>query len=58
MKTVRLAGEIKQCQFCTDRARFDSKTTLGPWAYLCGPHFAELGTMQAAAFRLTYDDDS
>jgi len=24
-------------------ADFDTKTTAGPWAYVCGPHFVEVG---------------
>ena len=33
------------CQFCEARkpADFDTKTTFGPWAYVCGPHFVEVG---------------
>ena len=33
------------CQFCGERtpADFDTKTTLGPWAFVCGPHFVEVG---------------
>ena len=27
------------CAFCPEPADFDSKTTFGPWGYLCTPHW-------------------
>ncbi len=31
--------EFPKCDFCSFRARYDGKTTQGPWAYMCGGHF-------------------
>ena len=56
MKTVELPNTVT-CQFCDCVAEFDSKTTLGPWAYLCSPHFVELGVLSEAAYRLRFRNE-
>lgn len=33
-ESVEVAS-LPQCNFCGDEARYDAKTTIGPWAYLC-----------------------
>lgn len=50
LTTARVA-RIPNCDLCRDgtRAKYDSKTNMGPWAYVCEAHFAldtpgELGT--------------
>lgn len=27
------------CDFCKEQARYDGKTTMGPWAYMCEKHY-------------------
>ena len=56
MKSVLLADK-RPCNICGETAGFDSKTSMGPWAYLCGPHFVELGVMPEAAYRLEYPNE-
>jgi glutaredoxin len=34
---------IPRCDFCTEAARYDARTSLGPWAYLCAAHYARYG---------------
>lgn len=29
---------IRTCDFCKKQARYDGKTTMGPWAYMCEEH--------------------
>ena len=53
MKTVQLPRTVK-CNFCDDTAAYDSKTSLGPWAYLCPAHLTKWGVMPEAAFRLEF----
>lgn len=36
-------SESKECDFCDNQADYDGKTVIGPWAYMCQPHFEELG---------------
>lgn len=36
-------SESKECDFCGNEADYDGKTVIGPWAYMCQPHFEELG---------------
>jgi hypothetical protein len=35
--------EIPLCQMCsyTRPAKYDAKTNMGPWAYVCDSHFVE-----------------
>jgi hypothetical protein len=40
---------LPPCDMCqrhgvTRDAEYDSKTTMGPWGFLCGEHFEEYGT--------------
>ena len=42
METVQM-DELPKCQFCDEQAQYDSKTVLGPWAYLCEKHQREYG---------------
>ena len=30
---------IHTCDFCKKQARYDGKTTMGPWAYMCEEHY-------------------
>ena len=53
MKTVPLPDKVN-CNFCGEPAGYDSKTSLGPWAYLCPAHFKSVGVMPEAAFRLEF----
>ena len=32
-----------QCDFCTRGATVDGKTRLGPWGYMCDPHWNDFG---------------
>lgn len=42
--TVRLY-QVVYCDilYCGNIARYDAKTSAGPWAYLCGNHYVEMG---------------
>jgi len=31
------------CDFCKQVAKYDGKTKLGPWAFMCEEHFKHLG---------------
>ena len=33
----------RTCDFCKQPAKYDGKTKLGPWAYMCEEHFKQLG---------------
>lgn len=32
-------GYLPQCDFCSEKAIYDAKTKMGPWAYMCEKHF-------------------
>lgn len=32
---------IPNCNFCSEKAKYDFKTKMGPWAYGCQGHFEE-----------------
>lgn len=34
---------IRTCDFCKLPAKYDGKTKLGPWAFMCEKHFKQLG---------------
>ena len=55
MNTVVMT-EKKVCQMagCVETARYDAKTSMGPWAYLCVGHFETMATFREAACRLRY----
>ena len=40
-----LVDALPECNICLDGtpAEYDAKTTMGPWAYLCQPHFDQIG---------------
>ena len=29
---------VRTCDFCKKQARYDGKTAMGPWAYMCEEH--------------------
>jgi len=33
----------QKCDFCNERAIYDGKTIMGPWAYMCKEHFCTYG---------------
>lgn len=48
---VTMELKLPLCDFCTmtgdpDRqtAKYDGKTKMGPWAYMCEPHFQRYGS--------------
>lgn len=49
MATEAKVPELPDCDFCkiddgrTRKAEYDGKTTLGPWAFMCGAHFSKYG---------------
>ncbi len=43
MSTITKVAALPQCDFCTDKARFDGMTTYGPWGNMCEPHFDTYG---------------
>lgn len=34
---------MAKCDFCVEKAEYDGRTFLGPWANMCDFHFALLG---------------
>ncbi len=36
-------AKLPTCQFCSADARYDAKTKMGPWAYMCETHFRVYG---------------
>jgi len=53
-----------RCDFCPSDARYDGRTTAGPWANMCNLHFQEfgvglgLGKVQRLAIEKAVDLDS
>lgn len=46
--TIARVETLPPCDFCKDLgrytdARYDGKTTKGPWAYMCGAHYSIYG---------------
>ncbi len=43
--TIVTMAKIPDCSFCdpTKPAKYDGKTTMGPWAYLCEFHYNVFG---------------
>lgn len=43
--TVAIVSKFPKCNIpgCSEKAAYDAKTKLGPWAYLCTNHFKEYG---------------
>lgn len=42
-KNVASVKVLPKCSFCSRIARFDGKTTMGPWGYMCSGHFKLYG---------------
>jgi ribosomal protein L37AE/L43A len=42
MKTVKVK-EGHDCQFCENEAKYDARTKMGPWAFLCQSCFDKYG---------------
>ena len=38
-----LVSEKSNCQFCSNEAKYDGRTKMGPWAYMCEDCFQKLG---------------
>jgi hypothetical protein len=36
-------GSLPNCDFCSNQASYDGKTTMGPWAYMCEVCFSKVG---------------
>ena len=34
---------MDECQFCNKEAKYDDKTKMGPWAYMCTKCFQNYG---------------
>ena len=34
---------LPKCDFCNNRAKYDCRTKLGPWAAVCLTHFGQYG---------------
>lgn len=41
MASSTIVASLPDCDFCKDGtpAQYDAKTVIGPWAYMCSPHF-------------------
>ena len=35
--------QLQQCDFCKTPAKYDGKTTMGPWAFMCQEHWNQHG---------------
>jgi hypothetical protein len=35
--------QLPKCYFCSDDAKYDAKTKMGPWAYMCPLHYSLFG---------------
>jgi len=35
--------ELPKCDFCEEKAKYDGKTLLGPWGFMCEKHFQRHG---------------
>jgi ribosomal protein L37AE/L43A len=42
MKTVKV-GKGHECQFCEKKAKYDARTKMGSWAFLCQSCFDKYG---------------
>lgn len=42
--TQTSVSRLPKCDFCGDEARYDGKTTMGPWGYMCHSHFIRFGS--------------
>ena len=47
---IVVVPELPPCDFCKEQglekpypARYDGKTTFGPWAYMCNAHYSVYG---------------
>lgn len=46
-------AHIKQlCDFCKKPARYDAKSLMGPWAFMCEEHFERLAMKVQGTFSL------
>jgi hypothetical protein len=43
MTTKAMVSILPKCDFCTEKAKYDGKTIMGPWAYMCLKCFGEYG---------------
>jgi hypothetical protein len=43
MSTSVKVQQLPSCDICGSQAEYDAKTTMGPWANMCQPHFEQLG---------------
>lgn len=41
--TETVVRQFPKCDFCSEKAKYDARTRMGPWAYLCEKHFKEYG---------------
>ena len=41
--TETLVNRIPKCDLCDEEARYNARTSFGPWAYLCEKHFKSHG---------------
>lgn len=41
--TETVVKELPKCDFCEQKARYNGKTKMKPWAYMCAVHFGEHG---------------
>lgn len=44
------SGILPKCDFCKETAVYDSKTTFGPWAYMCKAHYVRYGCDEVGLF--------
>lgn len=42
----------RKCDFCTETAIYDSRTKMGPWAFLCEYHFLIYGSSVPGFFTI------
>jgi len=60
---VSEVSKLPNCDFCNNLAKYDGKTKIGPWAYMCERHFKEYGVGlgtglgQKLVVKESYDDN-
>ena len=48
---------MPDCQMCNKEAKYDAKTLMGPWAYVCSFHFVnDCNLKPGLAFEIYQDD--
>jgi len=47
-----VSGIKTKCDFCNEKAKYDGKTKMGPWAFMCEAHFSKFGVKEEGMYSL------